>query len=335
MNHIKNFLKALKYKIKTYLIKAGNNNIYLINTPEHGNLGDQMIAIATFKFLNVYFPNNNIVEITHDQFINAKNILKKKVHKNNLILIHGGGYLGDLWEKEQQVFCDIVEIFSENNKIAFPQTIYFLNKEKINYYFQKFKYFKNLYIVARENSSYDFLKNKFLEAGKVLLTPDIVLYHSQIDFKQRREGILFCMRTDKEKTSDLNDLYNVLLSKYKKVDNTDTVVDYSINCHNREKEVLKKLEQFSKYEVIITDRLHGMIFAYLSKTPCIAFDNVSKKVSGVYKWIENSNCIICNEKYDEKIVLEQIDYCVNLKVKKFENCQEKFDTLINLINISL
>ena len=41
----------------------------------------------------------------------------------------------------------------------------------------------------------------------------------------------------------------------------------------------------------LTNRLHCMIFAYLSKTPCLAFDNKSKKVSGVYEWIKDCEFI--------------------------------------------
>ena len=37
---------------------------------------------------------------------------------------------------------------------------------------------------------------------------------------------------------------------------------------------------------LITDRIHGMLFAAVTGTPCIALDNVSKKVSGAYEWIQ-------------------------------------------------
>lgn len=38
---------------------------------------------------------------------------------------------------------------------------------------------------------------------------------------------------------------------------------------------------------MVTDRLHGMIFAYLAGTPCVFLDNKTKKVSGVYNtWLK-------------------------------------------------
>ena len=54
----------------------------------------------------------------------------------------------------------------------------------------------------------------------------------------------------------------------------------------RERFVLRKMQQFANARVVVTDRLHGMIYAAYTGTPCIAFDNVSKKVSGVHKWIQ-------------------------------------------------
>lgn len=53
--------------------------------------------------------------------------------------------------------------------------------------------------------------------------------------------------------------------------------DGDVSVNNRKSELLKKLEEFRSNKLIITDRLHGMIMACLAGTPCIAFDNSSKK----------------------------------------------------------
>ncbi|MNE93367.1 putative pyruvyl transferase EpsI [compost metagenome] len=38
---------------------------------------------------------------------------------------------------------------------------------------------------------------------------------------------------------------------------------------------------------MITDRLHGMIFAAITSTPCIALGNYNYKVVGSYEWIKH------------------------------------------------
>ncbi len=46
---------------------------------------------------------------------------------------------------------------------------------------------------------------------------------------------------------------------------------------------------------MITDRLHGMVFAVITGTPCLVFDNVSKKISMVYQWIREMPGVIMGD----------------------------------------
>ena len=50
---------------------------------------------------------------------------------------------------------------------------------------------------------------------------------------------------------------------------------------------MDKFKDFQKYELVITDRLHGMVFCAISGTPCIVFGNYNQKVKGTYEWIKN------------------------------------------------
>ena len=64
----------------------------------------------------------------------------------------------------------------------------------------------------------------------------------------------------------------------KSVELIDTVLDKSVTKRERQDEVSKILNTISKAELLITDRLHAMIMAVITGTPCIAFDNLSKKL---------------------------------------------------------
>ena len=46
------------------------------------------------------------------------------------------------------------------------------------------------------------------------------------------------------------------------------------------------MQEFCDAKLVITDRLHGMIFAAISETPCIVFSNYNHKVGGTYEWIK-------------------------------------------------
>ena len=45
--------------------------------------------------------------------------------------------------------------------------------------------------------------------------------------------------------------------------------------------------EFASAELVVTDRLHGMIFATITGTPCLVFSNNNHKVSESYKWIHS------------------------------------------------
>ena len=129
----------------------------------------------------------------------------------------------------------------------------------------------------------------------VRLMPDMVLSMKGRKIDTPRKGCLLCLRGDREKTrSDRQDL--LLRSQVKEmfgddVTDTDTVVPYSVPIRRREKELFAKLDQFSGAELVITDRLHGMIFCAITGTPCIVINSKSPKVRGCYEWIKELDYI--------------------------------------------
>ena len=50
-------------------------------------------------------------------------------------------------------------------------------------------------------------------------------------------------------------------------------------------------DEFRHARLVITDRLHGMIFAVITGTPCIVIDSKSPKVRGCYEWIKQLDYI--------------------------------------------
>lgn len=68
---------------------------------------------------------------------------------------------------------------------------------------------------------------------------------------------------------------------------TDTVIQQIVSAKERDMVLQDKWTEFGSVGLVITDQLQSMIFAAITGTPCIAVDNVSKKVSGVYAWIKD------------------------------------------------
>jgi pyruvyl transferase EpsI len=130
---------------------------------------------------------------------------------------------------------------------------------------------------------------KLFPGNTVLLTPDIVLSSRNCDFSKNRSGAMICIRSDIESILDNNKkmlIAKILLKKYSNITYTDTVERGSLyRIKPNRLIVMKKLNQFRHKKIVVTDRLHGMVFSAITGTPCIALTNFNHKVLGTYKWI--------------------------------------------------
>ena len=126
-----------------------------------------------------------------------------------------------------------------------------------------------------------------------------------------RDGVVFCLRTDKEKTLENEDiLKSIIKGKYPDyaICYADNLVNRCILPEDREKEVYAQLGKFASSKLVVTDRLHGMIFAAITATPCIALDNCNGKVGGVYEWIKENEFIrFCKDLNEVKQAVETLD----------------------------
>ncbi len=286
---------ALVY-LKSSLALIFMKKVYVLGSPEHTNLGDAAIVIAQKRFIeqNGSF-SGNIVEISLERYNDFCKLPLKFIHKGSVITLVGGGNMGDVWFYDEDIRRKIITDFPKNKKIIFPQTCYYSDTEKghaeklksVEIYNQA----KNLTIVAREQKSFDTVKSLYPNAD-ILLVPDIVLSTSAEDFnaeKKQRNNILLCMRNDKEKLLEDKKTESIkeFLSKngfgYAQ---TDTHSDIWCYADRRGQLVKQKLEEFLGARLVITDRLHGMIFAAITGTPCIALSNYNHKISGTYEFIK-------------------------------------------------
>lgn len=286
-------------------IKKINNNkkIFIFGTSIHRNLGDHLITLSETLFLKKKAKGVELCEIPTEVYEVYKKLLIKKINHKDLIIINGGGWMGNLWEKEEYIIEDVVSSFKNNKIIIFPQTIYY-DKELSSYNrvlsssIKTFSAHNNLTICVREQQSYNFAKENYTE-NKVLLVPDIALYYYKFTKKYRmvrKPKILKkCLRNDRENTRNDKLIDNIVSSFQNNnysIEKVDTISKFRVSEFKRKKALTKKFREFSKCSVVITDRLHGMIFSYLTGTPCIIIENKTKKVSGVYeKWLFKSDLI--------------------------------------------
>lgn len=90
---------------------------------------------------------------------------------------------------------------------------------------------------------------------------------------------MLCLRNDLEKTrteQQEKEIRRVAGGIFgDDVCDTDMCVDHMILPQNRADELNSKYEQFKHAQLVITDRLHGMIFAAITGTPCVVINSKS------------------------------------------------------------
>lgn len=280
------------------------NAVFFVMTPEHSNIGDHAIAYSQkiiFDDLNIRYIEitaNRIFELFEYDFLSVVN--------RRTIFVNGGGNLGTLWFNVENAFRGIIIANPHSKIICLPNTFFYeesdwgrdeLEKSKIIY-----NSHKNLIIYAREQQSYNAMKDIY---NNVKLVPDMVLRLNFSGEQVDRKGCLLCLRSDVEKTitnDEIKDVENKAKQLFgENVNYTDMCISHNVSIENRYNEVLNKINEFKSAELVVTDRLHGMIFCAISGTPCIVLNSKSPKVKGCYEWIKHLEYI----KFAENI--EDID----------------------------
>lgn len=296
---------------------TNKKQIILLDVPTNGNIGDQAIVYATEKFLKDIFMNYSILEVPYTDLNAVLITLKRRLSHKSLVILNGGGNIGDIYPSEEFNRWTTYRLLNKNNKILFPQSISFKsipggNKILIDSV-KNYHNANDLIVFLREKSSFDFFKKNYNDV-KSQLVPDIVFYLEKVinntELSSSKIGCISLLRNDIEKGNyDISRVYEILATKSINIQDSDTYIsDIYVDNSNREKIVLDKIMEISRYKLVITDRLHGMILAYLAHTPAIVIENNNWKIRSTYEtWLKDVPYIeIVNSnpsrKYAEEIV---------------------------------
>lgn len=274
--------------------RKNRKTVYLVMTPEHENYGDHAIALAETEFLQKH--GVDYVEITGYSLEVLRNYGLLSIMNGSPIVFQGGGYLGTLWFESEVLLRQVIQENPKSPIILLPNTIYYEGNDWGAEEFEKsvavYGAHKNLHIYAREKQSYERMKTAY---KNVKLIPDMVFSLDAAALQEVRSGCILSLRADMEKTrtqeQDAMILQQVSSLFGENVRRSDMVSASWIPVSQRKKAVYEKFREFSGAELVVTDRLHGMIFCVVTGTPCVVLDSKSPKVRGCYEWVKGLNYI--------------------------------------------
>ena len=113
---------------------------------------------------------------------------------------------------------------------------------------------------------------------------------------------------------------------------TDTMHSCDVKPDEREDVVKSKIGEFASCEIVITDRLHGMVLSALSGSKTIVWSNCNYKVLGTYNWIKNNSYIGFVSNMEEfKLKLAEFAKCKDVYEYSNEDAVRHFEVLKKII----
>lgn len=337
LRNYNHYYKKQKQNLPLNKIHSERGIVYVL-APSYSNLGDVAIFVESLDFLRKYATLPIKAVLYSRQCVNKKNLLSLPLNDDDLIIIQGGGNMGAFYSSEEYLRQNIVKWFPKNRIISMPQTVYFGDRRK-NYILSRAKKiyssYKNLTIFARDVPSFDFCKQNF--KCDVRICPDMVLSALPKRFLdyQKNKKVLLCFRKDIESKIEnafVKNIENYLGENGFSFECWDTDDLSGRNIENKEEKIQQVLEYFNHFQFVVTDRYHGTILSYISKTPCIGLDNSYGKVKNGFVWFNGSNYMFYADSFEK--IRKSVDEIQNLESFEINNnLLSEFDVLKQILNI--
>lgn len=324
----KSYIKPIKEKLR-HTPKL----FFLVLTPEHGNMGDHAIAVSEAQLLNRL--DYEYVEITGHMLTYFEQYNYLDIMNGHPIMINGGGNMGTLWFDAERIHRSIMQsnpnspIFLMPNSMFYEKSDY--GKSEFHKSIQIYNAHPNLYLFAREAISYNAMKQVY---RNVTLIPDMVLALNECKEQTQRKGCLLCLRTDHERTIDdaalqvIQEQAQQLFGQH--VKHTDMNIGKCVPIMQRDTALNEKYSEFRSAELVITDRLHGMIFCAITGTPCILINSRSPKVRGSFEWVRDLGYIKFAE---DPLAISELYHSIPRCIHSYDNANllPYYDELYSII----
>lgn len=267
---------ALDRLYRTHL-RAGSRYA-LIDFPDHANVGDSAIWLGELAMLRAVTGREPDHVATWHDFDAAA---LARMPADTVVLLHGGGNLGDIWPHHQHLRETILTQVRDRPVVQLPQSIHFRDLAAARRFAGIVAAHPAFTLHVRDRPSAAFAADHL--GCHASLAPDSAFALGP----QRREPasatLLALMRTDAER----RDHATALPDGAERVDwlEDGPGLPAGTSPSARERQARHRLERglrlLSRGERVVTDRLHGHILALLLGIPHSVLDNDYGKV-GAY-----------------------------------------------------
>lgn len=292
-------------------------NIFIFLAADYGNIGDLAITYAMTQ-LALETNDHNVFEIPVNNTVEGINAVKKMIQPHDEIWLVGGGNMGSDYDMIEGCRRLVISCFLDNTIISFPQSVDFKNTARGIKHEQlsklTYELHQSLVLMARGSVSLSNMQAIFPDVYSVQ-SPDVVLSLKSelnndpiIPAPSDRLGIKLCMRNDIESVTSQDDIRKLIIGRLPIAGVFDTHLGTGVRFTEFEskfKAIAGCLQRFNESQLVITDRLHGMIFAHLTDTPCIVLPSANHKIKECRDTFESSTIhLVDSPDFDHDLVFQ-------------------------------
>jgi len=280
-------LKAMKWRLSNSFKSNSVKKLYWIGpfSPIHGNVGDHAQTLGVRRFLQDYFGSYKVITIYRDDItVKLLENIASQLRSSDLIFLQSSGDFGSMHDvgshhtgsiSYPEVRRQIVKHAPTHKVINLPVTAYYQDDEKGRKSLKNDRTIfdrSNFTVLCREQESLRVLKTHL--KCKSMFFPDFVFYLKPEPISGKRKGVLAILRSDKEAVLSQQEkaqLVGFLKTTFSDVTVKDVMHEYHVVPEFILENYMEKVfQQFQHRELIVTDKMHGMISAVITGTPCVA-----------------------------------------------------------------
>lgn len=283
-------------------VVPANAPVALLDFPWHSNPGDaaiwkgQTLALTTLGHRLAYTATNGNFD---------RNRLDRLLPDDGVVLLHGGGNFGDLWPNIHAHRESIIHNLRDRTIVQLPQTVHFDDETAGDESLARLAAHPNLTVMARDARSLDRLRQAGISAllsrdATSALWPTLPITHQSAG----SDRLLFLLRSDRERrhpipsnliseardwpdlglTLDVTDLHTRVVNRgLTFIDRTQQRSGRALPASCRARITQQRLQTnrlfdaatniILAHDVIVTDRLHAMLFGLAYGRPVVVIES--------------------------------------------------------------
>jgi exopolysaccharide biosynthesis predicted pyruvyltransferase EpsI len=293
---INSFIKNDVARVRREIMNCPNlkPKIFYLGITAHSNLGDMAQYCCIHNWLLSNYPEYLLIEVEADTVVNEKyrfiELLKKNYDSCDFIVFQSGYTTQDLGGVHDLMHRMVIDALPDSHILMMPQTVFFQCENNKQRSAKIYNRGHHMLFLARDKVSYIAAKEMMPDV-QVRLFPDIVTsLIGRYNFNNVRKGISVCRRNDGEKYYSEMEL-NALIERLKLytsvvVSDTTLKISFVELRRNPIKYIERQIRYFSQFEVVLTDRYHGTIFALAAGTPVVIIKTTDHKVITGADWFK-------------------------------------------------